>query len=91
MAGPVWKYDDSAKGVCDFCLRTSEGMFVEGEISDDALVPVRRICRDCFERSTRLVVRGEVGSHAVAPAYAHNAELPTERAGVDDLGGAERT
>ncbi|MFI5143531.1 MAG: hypothetical protein ACHQQS_13560 [Thermoanaerobaculales bacterium] len=76
MAGPVWKYDEGAKGVCDFCLRAVEGMFLEGEIADDSLVPIRRVCRDCFERSTKLVVRGEVGGHAVAPAYAHNAEPP---------------
>ena len=73
MAGPVWKFDESAKGVCEFCLRPSEGMFVEGEITDDSLVPIRQVCRDCFARFTRLVVRGEIGGHAAAPAYAHNA------------------
>jgi len=76
MAGPVWKYDENAKGVCDSCLRLSQGMFVEGEIADDSLVPIRRVCRDCFERFTNLVVCGETGGHAVAPAYAHNAERP---------------
>ncbi len=76
MAGPVWKFNESAKGACDSCLRPSEGLYVEGEIVDDSLVPTRQVCRDCFERFTRLVVRGEAGRRAVAPAYAHNAVPP---------------
>ena len=72
MAGPVWKFSENAKGVCDYCLRPNEGMFLEGEIADDSLAPIRQVCGDCFQRFTRLVVRGEVGGHAVAPAYAHN-------------------
>ena len=76
MAGPVWKFNESAKGVCDYCLRPSEGMFVEGKIADDSLVPSRQVCRECFERFMRLIVRGEVGRHVVAPAYAHNAASP---------------
>ena len=74
MAGPVWKFDAHATGACDFCLREVEGMFVEGEVVDNALAPVRRICRDCFGRDAALVVEGELDGRVPGPAYAHNTE-----------------
>jgi len=50
------------------------GMFVEGEVFDNALAPVRRICRDCFRRDAALVVEGELDGRVPGPAYAHNTE-----------------
>ena len=72
MAGPVWQFDAERAGICDSCLRRCTGMFVEGEVADNALEPVRLICPDCISRMGRLVVSGEIGSQAKAPAYAHD-------------------
>ena len=74
MAGPVWRFVKDSEGVCDSCLRRSRGMYVEGEVSDNELRPVRLICRSCAGDPTGLAVSGEAGNRAAAPAYAHNNE-----------------
>jgi hypothetical protein len=72
MAGPVWRFDANLEGICDSCLRSRTGMFVEGEIVDNKLEPVRLVCSDCISRTKDLVVSGEIGGRAKAPAYAHD-------------------
>ncbi len=72
MAGPVWRFEREREGVCDNCLRRMKGMFVEGQIADNELQPVRMLCPDCIGRYTRLVISGERPGHAPGPAYAHN-------------------
>jgi hypothetical protein len=47
-------------------------MFVEGEVADNTLEPVRFVCSDCISRMKGLVVSGEVGGHARSPAYARD-------------------
>ncbi len=74
MAGPVWRFVSDREGICDSCLRRSRGVYVEGEVADNELRPVRLLCRDCAEDPGGLAVSGERGERAVAPAYAHNAE-----------------
>ncbi len=72
MAGPVWRFDATREAVCDSCLRACTGLYVEGEIADNELSPVRVVCPDCMARTNRLVVSGEVGGRVPAPAYAHS-------------------
>jgi hypothetical protein len=72
MAGPVWQFDAKREGICDSCLRRCTGMFVEGEVADNTLKPVRMVCPDCVSSMKGLVVSGEIGGDAKAPAYAHN-------------------
>ncbi|HVN32462.1 MAG TPA: hypothetical protein VMT45_10800, partial [Thermoanaerobaculaceae bacterium] len=67
MAGPVWRFDPERKGICDRCLRRSTGMFVEGEVAENTLEPMRLICPDCISRTNGLVVSGEAGGHARSP------------------------
>jgi hypothetical protein len=76
MAGPVWRFDENKDTTCDVCLRTCRGLYVEGEVADNELAPVRAVCADCLQATNRLVVSGETGGRAKAPAYAHNASLP---------------
>jgi hypothetical protein len=71
MAGPVWKFDAEREGVCDNCLRRRKGMYVEGEVAENELDPVRLVCPDCIARYKRLVISGEARGHARGPAYAH--------------------
>jgi hypothetical protein len=72
MAGPVWRFDAEREGICDSCLRPFKGMFVEGEVADNVLEPVRLVCSDCISRMKGLVVSGEAGGHARSPAYARD-------------------
>jgi hypothetical protein len=72
MAGPVWRFDPVREAICDSCLRRVTGIFVEGEVSDNTLEPVRLVCSDCISRMKGLVVSGEVGGHARSPAYARD-------------------
>ena len=72
MAGPVWSFDASLKATCDICLRSRVGMFVEGEVVDNRLAPVRVVCPDCLSRTNELAVSGESSGRAKAPAYAHD-------------------
>ena len=76
MAGPVWRFYESRDATCDVCLRKCHGVFVEGEIADNELAPIRAVCPECLATMNRLVVSGETGGRAKAPAYAHNASLP---------------
>jgi hypothetical protein len=76
MAGPVWRYDEDRDAICDVCLRATRGVYVEGEVADNSLAPVRSVCPECLATTNRLVVSGEVGDRAKAPAYAHNASPP---------------
>ncbi len=73
MAGPVWRFDENRDAICDSCLRECKGMYVEGDVSDNELTPVRAVCPECLATMNRLVVSGETGGRAKAPAYAHNA------------------
>jgi hypothetical protein len=72
MAGPVWGFDATREAVCDSCLRACTGVYVEGEIADNELSPVRAVCPDCMARTNEFVVSGEAGGRAAAPAYAHS-------------------
>ena len=51
------------------------GMFVEGEVVDNELEPVRVVCPDCLSRTNELAVSGEIGGSRQGPAYAHNNQL----------------
>ena len=73
MAGPIWRYLGDTEGVCDSCLRRCTGMYVEGDVADNELRPVRCLCPACAEDAAGLAISGEAGGRAVAPAYAHNA------------------
>jgi hypothetical protein len=77
MAGPVWRFDENMDAICDVCLRECRGMYIEGEVTDNELAPVRAVCPECLQTMNRLVVSGETGGRATAPAYAHNASAPT--------------
>jgi hypothetical protein len=77
MAGPVWRFDENKDTICDICLRECKGVYVEGDVADNELTPVRAVCPDCMARSDRLVVAGETNERAKAPAYAHNAPAAT--------------
>lgn len=70
MSGPVWRFEADVKGGCDVCLRSAQGLFVEGEVADNALTPARIVCASCYERFNELVVGGEQGAHGISPAYA---------------------
>jgi hypothetical protein len=72
MAGPVWRFAAEREGTCDSCLRTIKGMFIEGEVAENELEPVRLVCPECISRMKGLVVSGEVGGHARSPAYARD-------------------
>ncbi len=76
MAGPVWRFDEGREAICDVCLRECVGVYVEGEVADNELEPVRAVCPECLASMNRLVVAGETGGRATAPAYAHNASTP---------------
>lgn len=78
MAGPVWRFDPEREGVCDACLRRCKGMYVEGEVADNELRPVRAVCPACMAGENGLVISGEAGSRATAPAYAHNRTRPAD-------------
>jgi hypothetical protein len=69
MSGPVWRFEAGATGRCESCLRDVKGLFVEGQVSDNAMTPVRRLCTECFAHGDRLVVNGEAGQHVPSPAY----------------------
>jgi hypothetical protein len=71
MAGPVWRFDAEREAVCDNCLRRRRGMFIEGDVAENELEPVRLVCSDCIARYKRLVISGEATGHARGPAYAH--------------------
>ncbi len=70
MSGPVWRFESRRSGRCSVCLRPAEGLFVEGEVVDNALLPQRLVCSACFARWGELVTAGETGRHVPAPAYA---------------------
>jgi hypothetical protein len=72
MAGPVWRFDAEREGICDSCLRRRKAFFVEGDVADNRLEPVRLVCADCISRFKGLVISGEIGRRATGPAYAHN-------------------
>ncbi len=72
MAGPVWRFDETKEAICNSCLRRRKGMFVEGEVEDNDLHPVRLVCRECSARTAGLVVSGELDGRVPGPAYAHN-------------------
>jgi len=71
MGGPVWRFDRTASGTCTVCGQEAKGLFVEGEVADNALHPTRQACRVCYERNQRFLVTGEAGRHTAGPAYAH--------------------
>jgi hypothetical protein len=71
MSGPVWRFDAEQEGRCEVCLRLSKGLFLEGEVRDNTLEPVRAVCTGCMRTTAGLVVTGESGSRVAAPAYAH--------------------
>jgi len=54
------------------CLSVTTGVFVEGEIVDNALTAPRLVCPECYRRFAGLVVGGELGDRAAAPAYGHS-------------------
>ena len=70
MSGPVWRLEPDTAKSCDLCLRHVQGVYVEGEVGDNALTPSRHVCVDCYGHSTKLVVDGELGSRQASPAYA---------------------
>ncbi|GEM_PF-750063 len=70
MSGPVWRFESKRSGRCSVCLQPAEGLFVEGEVVDNAHLPQRLVCRGCFARWGELVTAGEAGRHVPAPAYA---------------------
>jgi hypothetical protein len=70
VSGPVWQFESNLEATCDECRRRREGMFVEGEVVDNVLLPGRQVCSDCFTRWQPYVVAGEVGRRAPGPAYA---------------------
>jgi hypothetical protein len=70
MSGPVWRYESGTEASCAVCLRTVTGVFVEGEVADNALQIGRRVCPDCYHRLTGMLVGGELGVQAPGPAYA---------------------
>ena len=70
MAGPVWRHEPTRSGTCVACLREVTGVFVEGEVSDNALAPGRLVCADCYSRDHDLAIGAELGRHVTAPAYA---------------------
>jgi hypothetical protein len=45
-------------------------MYVEGEVVDNVLRPVRLVCARCLDEWRPYVVAGEVGHRAPSPAYA---------------------
>jgi hypothetical protein len=47
-------------------------MYVEGEVADNALQPVRLVCRECISGLGEWVISGEVDGRVPGPAYAHN-------------------
>ena len=69
MSGPVWRFEPDTSGVCDICLRSSTGLYVEGSVEASALRPLRRVCAGCYGSRTKLVVAGEAGSRSTSPAY----------------------
>jgi hypothetical protein len=69
VSGPVWHFERGVRAACDVCLRESEGLYVEGSMSDNSLRPRRRVCQTCYDRSHDLIVAGEVGERSVSPAY----------------------
>ena len=71
MAGPVWRFDETKEATCDACLRRCRGTYVEGEVCDNELAPVRAVCPDCMARAAGMVVSGEGGARAQSPAYGH--------------------
>ncbi|HPW56445.1 MAG: hypothetical protein KA072_07670 [Thermoanaerobaculaceae bacterium] len=70
MSGPVWRFESKRSGRCGVCLRPAEGLYVEGEVTDNGHRPARLVCADCFGRWGALVTAGEAGKHVTAPAYA---------------------
>ena len=70
MAGPVWRFESSRKGSCSSCFRQVAGMYIEGEVEDNQLLPCRGVCHECYQHSPALVVGGQSGARVVAPAYA---------------------
>jgi hypothetical protein len=70
MSGPVWRYDTDLTGTCDACLREASGMYVEGEIRDNALSQQRQVCSECYANVGGMIVRGEAGTRRIGPAYA---------------------
>ena len=70
MAGPVWRFARGAEATCGVCFRRANEVYVEGEVVDNELRPLRSVCPACFAAATGLLVRGEVGHQAGAPGYA---------------------
>lgn len=70
MSGPVWRFEAKESGRCGVCLRPAEGLYLEGEVAGNALLPDRRVCAECFARFGTLVTAGESGARVPAPAYA---------------------
>ncbi len=71
MSGPVWRFERATEATCAVCFRTVTGVFVEGEVVDNAFRAGRRVCTDCYGRTRAMLVGGELGGSAEAPAYAH--------------------
>ena len=71
MSGPIWRYEQNARGTCTVCLEDVTGLFVEGEIRDDTLHQARAVCAECYRREGSMLVRVEAPGKAAAPAYAH--------------------
>ena len=69
MSGPVWRREENLEGVCDECLLPGTTFFVEGAITDNALVVGRRVCPTCYARRQSLEIGGELGEPSVSPAY----------------------
>lgn len=70
MSGPVWRLETRTQGQCHVCLRQSQGLLVEGEVTNNALSTWRTVCQECFQRRQDLVVAGEAGVRGLSPAYA---------------------
>ena len=70
MSGPVWRLAPDTATTCDLCLRHVHGVYLEGEVVDNALAPTRHVCPECYGQSARLIVVGELGSRQPSPAYA---------------------
>jgi hypothetical protein len=67
----VWRFERERHGACELCLREATGVFVEGEVVDNALTAPRLVCPECYRRFADLAVGAELGGRVAAPAYGH--------------------
>lgn len=71
MSGPVWRFEAERQTTCCYCFNPTTGVFVEGEVCDGELQPLRAVCPSCYQQFKDFLLVGEQGQRPPGPAYAH--------------------